>query len=229
MAFNLTELFTGWLTELFTLMAFNLAELWSLIVNLSLSFLSWTAYPVNIRDNILLLFPCIIVNNVASVYRVLTKLGTMMHHYTTFLHTTFQGNWITRLHFMVTFTPWWKQEKEKTKPIFESSYLRNACRDLVEIGNVGYWQWRASPQQNCLVEYNQYEVTYIRKLHYCSSCQYTHGYFCVLASWATWHITVCLDWNVCSEMKKCLASLFLVMWQLQMDLVVERIGNFKLD
>jgi len=50
---------------------------------------------------------------------------------------------------MVTFTPLRKEEKknEETKPIFESSYLENAWRDLVEIWNVGFRQWRASPQQ----------------------------------------------------------------------------------
>jgi len=41
-----------------------------------------------------------------------------------------------------------KQEKnEETKPIFESLYLGNAWHNLVEIRNVGYWQWRESPQQ----------------------------------------------------------------------------------
>jgi len=71
-----------------------------------------------------------------------------MCHYTTLLCTKFQGNQITRFHFMVTFIPRWKEEKnEETKLIFESSYLRNALHDLVEIWNVGYWRWRASPQQ----------------------------------------------------------------------------------
>ena len=38
-------------------------------------------------------------------------------------------------------------KRRENKPIFGSSYLRNTCRDLVEIWNGGYWGWRASPQQ----------------------------------------------------------------------------------
>ena len=49
--------------------------------------------------------------------------------------------------FMVTFTPLQKKKNEETKPIFESLYLGNTWRDLLEIWNVGYWRWRASPQQ----------------------------------------------------------------------------------
>jgi len=41
---------------------------------------------------------------------------------------------------MVTLTPLQKEEKYRTKPIFGSSYLGNAWRNLVEIWNVGYWQ-----------------------------------------------------------------------------------------
>ena len=40
-----------------------------------------------------------------------------------------------------------KKKNEETKPIFESSYLGNAWRDLVEIWNARYWRWRASPPQ----------------------------------------------------------------------------------
>jgi len=32
-----------------------------------------------------------------------------------------------------------RKKDEETKPIFESSYFRNTCHDLVEIRNVGYW------------------------------------------------------------------------------------------
>jgi len=44
---------------------------------------------------------------------------------------------------MVTLTPLRKEEKKRkqnkeTKPMFRSSYLRNARRDLVEILNMGY-------------------------------------------------------------------------------------------
>ena len=103
------------------------------------------------HDNILVLFLWIITNNFTSVNHILTKLGIKMHPYTTFLCTTFQGNWITCFHFMVTFTHWRKKKKKEkkreTRLIFESSYLGNTWHDLLEIWNVGYWWWRASPQQ----------------------------------------------------------------------------------
>ena len=48
--------------------------------------------------------------------------------------------------------------------------------------------------KNRLVSSRQHRATEVRKLHFLSSCQYTHGY-CALASWATRHTTVCLDYN----------------------------------
>ena len=46
--------------------------------------------------------------------------------------------------------------------------------------------------KNCLVSYKQNKVTYTWKLHYCSSCQYTH--ICgAPASWVAQHTTTCLD------------------------------------
>jgi len=84
-----------------------------------------------------------IANTFVNVYRILTKLGTKMPPYTTFMCTKFQGNQIIRFHFMVTFIPRQKGEKnkkknEETKPVFESLYLGNFWRDLVKIWNVGY-------------------------------------------------------------------------------------------
>jgi len=66
--------------------------------------------------------------------------------YTTFLCTKFEDNRITCFH--ISYKDEKKKKKNKeTKPIFESSYLGNAWRNLVENLNVGYWWWRASPQQ----------------------------------------------------------------------------------
>jgi len=98
-------------------------------------------------------FSWMIANNFVSVYCILTKLGTKMRPYTTFMCTKFQGNQTIHFRFMVTFI--WRQKEgkknkkknEETKPVFESLYLRNAWRDLVEIWNARYWQWRASAQQ----------------------------------------------------------------------------------
>ena len=76
-----------------------------------------------------------VANNFVSVYRILTKHGTKMCPYTSCMCTKFQGNQIIHFRFMVTFIPRQKEEKktEETKPVFESLYLRNAWRDLVEI------------------------------------------------------------------------------------------------
>ena len=41
----------------------------------------------------------------------------------------------------------------------------------------------------------QHRATEVRKLHFRSSCQYTHG-CCAPASWAARHTTVCLDTDV---------------------------------
>jgi len=85
-----------------------------------------------------------IANNFVSVYRIQAKLGTKMCPYTTFMCTKFQGNQIIRFRFMVTFIPRRKEEKntrkknEETKPVFESLYLGNSWRNLIEIWNVGY-------------------------------------------------------------------------------------------
>jgi len=77
--------------------------------------------------------------NLASVYRILTKLGTKMRSDSIFLCSKFQSNHITPYRFMVTFIPRRKKEKNKeTKPVFESLYLENAYRDLIEIWNVRY-------------------------------------------------------------------------------------------
>ena len=60
---------------------------------------------------------------------------------------------------MVIFTPLQKEEKnEETKPIFVSSYL--TWSELIEIWNVGYWQWRASLQWN-LPSFVQVEWSYV--------------------------------------------------------------------
>jgi len=55
----------------------------------------------------------IITNNSAIVYHILTKLGTKMLPYTTFLHTKFQGSQIFHFYFMVTSIP--RQRKEEKK------------------------------------------------------------------------------------------------------------------
>jgi len=138
-------------------------------------------------------FSWIKANIFVIVYRIPTKLGIKTRPCTTFLCIKFQGNQITCFHFMVTLTPLRKEKKnEKTKPIFASSYLGNAWRDLVGIWNVGYWRWRASPQLKLSGFIESVRSYAYAKLHYCSSCQYTH--WCgTPAFWATRRTTMCLD------------------------------------
>ena len=134
----------------FCSISFKLQKVWGSIVDLPLNQVSASChswYPVGMTTY-WCYFPLIIRNNLASVYCILTKLSTKMCHYTTFLCTKFQSNRITCFYFMVTLTPLLKEEKdEETKPVFGSSYLGNARRDLFKIWNVGYWRWRAFPQQ----------------------------------------------------------------------------------
>ena len=114
-----------------------------------------------------------------------------MRPYTTFLCTKFHDNpFLLYSNFL---TPLQKKKNKETKPILGSSYLENSWHNLVKIWIVGYWRWWASPQQKLpSFSCKQLKVTHARKMHYCSSCQYTHG--CgTPASWATRHTTVCLD------------------------------------
>ena len=91
------------------------------------------------RDNILVLFSWIIANKFTRVYCVLTKLGTKMCPYTTFLCSKFQFNQITLI---VTFTPWRKEENKQEQKKWKklSQFLKvyisetNAWTILLECG-----------------------------------------------------------------------------------------------
>ena len=95
---------------------------------------------------------------------------------------------------MITFMPWWKEEKkpeknEETKSIFESLSLGNHWHDLVEIWSVGYWWWRASPQQKSssfIQAVWSYVYAKIAILFFLSMCG-------TLVSWAARHTTGCLN------------------------------------
>jgi len=159
----------------FSLISFKPQKVWGSMVNLPLYLFSscHALFTLWVWQHVGVIF--VINSRVLIVF--LIKHGTKMHPYTTFLCTKFQGNLITHFYFMVTFRPWRKEqkkdEKKETKPIFESLYLGNSWCDLVEIWNVGYWGHLHS--QNHVVSYKQHKVLYTWKLHYCSSCQYTHG------------------------------------------------------
>jgi len=141
------------------------------------------------RDKI---FSWIIANNFVRVYHILTKLGTKMSPYTTSLCTKFQVNRITCFHFMVTFTPLRKEGKKEKKL---SQFLKIHISETPGTIYLKFGMWGTDGgvrlhSKNCPVSYKQHEVTYMRKLRYCSSCQYTHG--CgAPASWAAQYILLC--------------------------------------
>ena len=131
----------------FTFISSKPQKVWGSIVNLLLYKFSASCcllvYPVGVTTY-WHYFLWRIANILANVYRILTNLGSKICFYTTFLCTKFQGNPTIHFCLMVTLTSLQKQE---TRPIFRSSYLRNSWCNLVKILNVVCGQWRASPQQ----------------------------------------------------------------------------------
>ena len=116
-----------------------------------------------------------------------------MHHYTTVRCTKFQGNQITCFHFMVTLKPLQKEEKKAKKL---SQCLKVHISEMPDAIYLKFGMWGTGggghiQSRNCPVSYKQHRVTYTRKSHFCSSCQYAHG--CgAPACWAAWHTTMCL-------------------------------------
>ena len=115
-----------------------------------------------------------IANKFASVYHILTKLGTKMRSYTTFLCTKFQGNQIARFHFMVALTPLRKEEKNKRKITKKlSQFLEVHTSETPVAISLKFGMWGTDSgghlhNKNRPVSYKQHEVTYTRKSHYCS-------------------------------------------------------------
>ena len=85
-----------------------------------------------------------------------------------------------------------KKKNEETKPIFEVAYLGNARAISLKFGMWSTEVGGPVHSKNCLVSSRQHRATEMRKLHFRSSCQYTHE-CCVPDSWAAQHTTVCLD------------------------------------
>jgi len=132
----------------------------------------------------------IIVYNFVTIYGITTKFGIRMCLYPAFQCTKFQGNWIMHFCFITTFTPWWKNNNEETKPIFEGSYLRNTRCDLVEISNVRWWHWPAFPLQKS-IGFIKVSRSYVYvKIALLLLITYRCG---APASWAARHSTMCLD------------------------------------
>ena len=88
-----------------------------------------------------------------------------------------------------------KKRRKKTKKL--SQFLKSHISGTLEaiLLKIGMWsaEGRGSVHsKNRLVSSRHHRATEVRKLHFLSSCQYTHR-CCAPASWAARHTTVCLD------------------------------------
>ena len=85
--------------------------------------------------------------------------------------------------------------RKKTKKL--SQFLKSHISGTLKAISLKFGMWSAEVggsvhSKNRLVSSRQHRATEVRKLHFLSSCQYTHGCYAP-ASWAARHTTVCLD------------------------------------
>ena len=85
-----------------------------------------------------------------------------------------------------------RKKNEETEPIFEEHISGTLEVILLKFGMWSTEVGRRIHSKNRLVLSRQHRATEVRKLSFCSFCQYTHG-CCAPASWAARHTTVCLD------------------------------------
>ena len=88
-----------------------------------------------------------------------------------------------------------KQTKKKTKKL--SQFLKSHISGMLDVISLKFGMWSTEVggsvhSKTRLVSSRQHRATEVRKVRFCSSCQYTRG-CCTLASWAARHTTVCLD------------------------------------
>ena len=88
-----------------------------------------------------------------------------------------------------------KKKEKKTKKL--SQFLKSHISGTLKAISLNFGMWSAEVggsvhSKTRLVSSRQHRATEVRKLHFRSSCQYTHG-CCATASWAARHTTVCLD------------------------------------
>ena len=94
-----------------------------------------------------------------------------------------------------------KIRRKKTKKL--SQFLKShisGTREALSL-KLGMWSTEVGGSvhsKNRLVSSRKHRATEVQKLHFLSSCQYTHG-CCAPASWAAQHTTVCLDLNQNSQ------------------------------
>ena len=88
-----------------------------------------------------------------------------------------------------------KKQQQKMKKL--SQFLKSHISGTREAILLKFGMWSAAVgghvhSNNRLVSSRKHRATEVRKLHFLSSCQYTHGCY-TPASWAAQHTTVCLD------------------------------------
>ena len=88
-----------------------------------------------------------------------------------------------------------KNKKKKTKKL--SHFLKSHISGTLEAISLKFGMWSAEVggSVHCktrLVSSRQHRATEVQKLHFFSSCQYTHGCYAP-ASWDARHTTMCLD------------------------------------
>ena len=91
-----------------------------------------------------------------------------------------------------------KKNKKKKNPKKLSQFLKLHISGMLETVSLKFGMWSTEVggsihSKNRLVSSRQHRTAEVRKLHFLSSCQYTHG-CCAPASWAAQHTTVCLDY-----------------------------------
>ena len=87
------------------------------------------------------------------------------------------------------------KKKKKTKKL--SQFLKSHISGTLEAISLKFGMWSAEGggsvhSKNRLVSSRQHRAMEVRKLHFLSFSQYTHGCYAP-ASWAARHTTVCLD------------------------------------
>ena len=94
-----------------------------------------------------------------------------------------------------------KKNKKKKKPKKLSQFLKSHILGTRKAILLKFGMWSAEVggsvhSKNCLVSSRKHRATEVRKLHFLSSCQYTHRCYAP-ASWAARHTTVYLDsWKI---------------------------------
>ena len=79
-----------------------------------------------------------------------------------------------------------KKRKKNKKKL--SQFLKSHISGIPEVISLKFGMWGTEVggrvhSKNCLVSSRQHRATEVQKLHFRSSCQYTHG-CCSPASWA---------------------------------------------